>query len=209
MYNILPRIAGRLLPGVVSKCRDNNVYLSFDDGPDPIVTPRVLNILDKENVRATFFLTGKQVEQFPIIVRSIADNGHTIGNHGYDHKPLAPARWVSIMEEIRHADDVISNITGVTPGLFRPPYGHINISLLKATRKMQKTIVLWTYSPADWQPLNPEILVRRITKNVASGSITLLHDRGHGAQNMLAALPDIIRGIRSKGFDLMALPEKI
>ena len=171
------------------------IYLTFDDGPDPVWTPRVLDILAAAGARATFFVIGMRARANPALLRSIATHGHEIGNHTGTHRhpwtlPPAAAR-----REVRDGADAIADITGTRPLFYRPPHGRLRRCMAEEAQGNGQAIVLWSLSAVDWGPLaNKPGIFRRLTK-AAAGDIVLLHDGGRSPnkpQHMTAVLPDFL-----------------
>ena len=186
------------------------VALSFDDGPWPVQTERVLQILKRFQVKATFFMIGEQVAQYPTIVREVADAGMTIGNHTWDHPvnpgldSLAPRRVESEIAQTNAALDQI----GVHPFLMRPPGGQYDGSVVQEARRQGLRFVTWSVDPSDWMASRTKKqIVHLVLSNVQPGSIVLMHDGGGDQSATIAALPDIIKGIRKMGLDLVTIPE--
>jgi peptidoglycan/xylan/chitin deacetylase (PgdA/CDA1 family) len=183
------------------------VALSFDDGPSPEITPKVLDILRQKDARATFFLVGEKVERHPDLARQMAREGHVIGNHTYSHPSLfcflSPRR---LREEIELAQEAIGRVTGATPRHFRSPVGLRHPLLEPALRRATLELVLWRLRTYDTLSPKPEALRQRVLGRVRPGAIVLLHDRsGPGASAMLAALPDVIDGLRARGYQLVTV----
>ena len=183
------------------------VALTFDDGPSSEVTRRVLDILRDKQAKATFFLVGREVERNPELARRIAREGHGVGNHTYSHPSLfcflSPRR---LREEIGRTQDAVVRITGTRPRHFRSPVGLRHPILKAALEREALEFVLWQLRTYDTRVLTPETLRRRILDRVRPGAIVLLHDRpGPGASAMLAALPDVIDGLRARGFELVTV----
>jgi peptidoglycan/xylan/chitin deacetylase (PgdA/CDA1 family) len=183
------------------------VALTFDDGPSPEVTSPVLDILREKQAKATFFLIGRQVELEPELSRRVGREGHVIGNHTYSHPPffcfLSPWR---LRDEIERAQDVIVRVTGVRPRHFRSPVGLRHPILKSALERADLEFVLWRLRTYDTRAVTADMLRRRILEQVRPGAIVLLHDRpGPGASAMLAALPDVIDGLRARGYDLVTI----
>jgi peptidoglycan/xylan/chitin deacetylase (PgdA/CDA1 family) len=148
--------------------------ITFDDGPDPIYTPRVLDILRKHDAHATFFMVGEGAHNNPDIVRNVAREGHAIGNHSWHHFAFPLIPWAQQMEDIRRCQRAIKPYGH---RIFRPPYGlnddKSNIgALLHGYR-----VIGWSLSPEDWREPNPQIMVNNLVENIKAGSIILLHDR--------------------------------
>lgn len=203
--SLLPCLAASLLRGVICRGDATGVYLTFDDGPDPSTTPRLLDQLDRLECKATFFINASNAENHQDIVRNAFDAGHTIASHGYGHRSLMFASKRKILNDLRRSDDVITEITGKHPRFFRPPYGRIGPALIRTARQLGLTIVLWSLDAKDYTPTNSEIITRRINGKAAGGDIILLHDKGNSAQVMIDAIPDIIRSLRDKGLNTEAL----
>lgn len=183
------------------------VALTFDDGPSAEVTPLVLDILREKQAKATFFLVGQKAELQAELARRVGREGHTIGNHTDSHPPffcfLSPWR---LRDEIGRAQDVIVRVTGVRPRHFRSPVGLRHPILKSALERAGLELVLWRLRTYDTRAVTPETLRRRILEQVRPGAIVLLHDRsGPGASAMLAALPDVIDGLRARGYDLVTI----
>ncbi|MFH0766204.1 MAG: polysaccharide deacetylase family protein [Calditrichota bacterium] len=203
--DLLPRLAGELIPGVISRRPTNLVYLTFDDGPDPDTTNRTLDILNQAGVSAAFFLTGFRVEQHPEVVRRIKEEGGLIGSHGYHHCSLLRADRSTIIPDLRRSIEVIQDASGLRPRLFRPPYGRFNPGLIRIAEALQLKIVLWSLIALDYQIKDASYLIRRIVTRAVGGDIILLHDQGRGAPIMLKALPAIIDGLHERGLEMGSL----
>jgi peptidoglycan-N-acetylglucosamine deacetylase len=190
------------------------VALTFDDGPDPLYTPAILDILAEHNVKATFFLVGRHVEQYPDIARRIADEGHDIGNHTYSHRSLVPLHPDKVFEEIVRAEQLIEEVTGQRPYLFRPPRGVYSQTVRDIAAERQYTICLWSVSSQDWQEISFREVTSRILSYVCNGDILLFHDSGNlvSAQggyryNTVRALPLILAGLEEKGITPVSMQE--
>jgi peptidoglycan/xylan/chitin deacetylase (PgdA/CDA1 family) len=184
-----------------------SVALTFDDGPSPDVTVRVLDILRQKNAKATFFVVGRQVERHPELARRAVAEGHVVANHTYSHPPLfcflSPRR---LREEIERTQDVIHGIAGVRPRHFRSPVGLRHPLLKEALERANLELVLWRLRTYDTWPTTRDQLHRRILGRVRPGAIVLLHDRpGPGTEAMVAALPDVIDALRHRGYELVTV----
>ena len=204
----LPLLAGRLLPAIICRGSDGGVYLTFDDGPDPLITARLCNMLTNLRCPATFFVTTSRVESAKLLLLKLYDSGFTIGTHGHNHRSLLFASYRQVKEQLELSLNRIEEIIGTRPNLFRPPFGRFNLNALRACAEENIKLVLWSLSVKDWQPTSPDILSGQILSSAKSGDILLLHDHGAGALNMLEALPAVITGLRERGFTLKALPQR-
>lgn len=191
------------------------VALTFDDGPNGKYTEQVLAILDQENIKATFFLIGKNVEAYPNLARLLIAKGHIIGNHTYDHPWRLPfERRKYIWKEILSAEDAIFKATGQHPKLFRPPHGLRTNWMLKEIRHDGYIVVTWDDMTDDYvYQVAPKKIIKNILNHVRPGSIIVLHDglnldhltsRG----NTIQALPIIIKQLKNAGYKFVTLNEK-
>ncbi|MDI6822336.1 MAG: polysaccharide deacetylase family protein [Actinomycetota bacterium] len=192
------------------------VSISFDDGPNPIYTPQILDILKAKGVKATFFVLGRQVEKYPDIARRIVEEGHDIGNHTYSHRELVPSTRRIVLNQVRKADRAIQKATGVKTRLFRPPRGMYSNALRKILREEGYRIILWTVSTADWSGISAKAILHRIKLYVRRGGTILFHDSGalfrnEGAsrENTVQALPMVIDYLQQKGFKIVPISEML
>lgn len=172
----------------------NEVYLTFDDGPIPEVTPQILDILSDFNAKASFFCLGKNVLNNPDIFRTIIENGHTIGNHSFDHLNGWKTDNFKYFQNIEKAERLIKS------DFFRPPYGKISpIQIFKLSRKYK--IVMWDVLSGDFDiNISKEKCVEYVLKNVKSGSIIVFHDSLKAKERVLYALPVVLDELQARGF---------
>jgi peptidoglycan/xylan/chitin deacetylase (PgdA/CDA1 family) len=191
------------------------VALTFDDGPDPEVTPRILDTLAAHNAKATFFVIGNHAQAHPALLRRIHDAGHALGNHSLDHHHFGVNRnrayWTHQLETTQK---IVADITGHPPFLFRPPMGFKTRALAAAAKELRLPIVGWSVRAYDTHPTPPELLTRRLLKHTAGHDIVLLHDgvdphrknAAPGAQKHTAdALPAYLAGIAEKQLRILPL----
>ncbi len=190
------------------------VSITFDDGPNEPYTSQILDILKEFNIRATFFIIGKNVERFPGVVKREVEEGHEIGNHGYDHEvlPLKSPRY--IRDQIRRTSDLIERVVGMRPKSFRAPHGWRNPWVNRIAREEGCIPVAWTLGVWDTDRPGTDVIVRRTLEGLCNGSILLLHDgRGvyHGANSsqLVEALPAIIKEARGVGYKFLTLSQMI
>ena len=189
----------------------NEIAITIDDGPDPQVTPRVLEILAHEGVHATFFCIGTRASAHPELCRSIVAAGHRVENHGARHPVLAslsgPAGW---REEVLGGQQVLENITGHRPAFYRAVAGLRNPFLDPVLHSAELRLASWTRRGFDTREKNPEIVLRRLTKRLAAGDILLLHD-GNAARTttgeplIVTVLPQLLAAIRACGLTPVTL----
>lgn len=180
------------------------VAISIDDGPDPATTPRVLDILDAHGAKATFFCIGQRIERFRGLAREISDRGHAIENHTFRHPNyfslLGPK---AIASEIERAQEIIASVTGTRPRFFRAPAGLRNPFLAPLLHRFDLHLASWTRRGFDTVNGNADVVFRRVTRNLASGDILLLHD-GNAAKEVSGApviyevLPRILRELGTR-----------
>lgn len=177
------------------------VYLTFDDGPTREITPRILDILDEFNAKATFFCIGGNVKSNPDTYSEILRRGHRTGNHTWNHMSGWEYSDFSYFKNVLQCDEVMRT------SLFRPPYGRVKRSQVKGL-KHRFTIVMWDVLSGDWSAeISPEKCLKNVVKNTRSGSIVVFHDSKKAERNMLYALPRALRELSDKGFVFEALPE--
>lgn len=178
-------------------------YLTFDDGPNSIYHPMILDILKAYDIKATFFLVGLNSQRdLEVAKRTVAD-GHVVGNHSLTHSFLPQLSSRSILKEIKDTEDILKQINNnqqVT--LFRPPYGGVNLTVKQRAQDLGVKLTLWDVDPRDWSEPPTDELVRRVVDNVQNGSDILLHSN-HLAT--VKALPKIIEGLKAKGFSFQTL----
>ncbi len=140
-------------------------------------TPQILELLKSYDAKATFFCTGKQIEQHQNIIKSIVSNGHTLGNHSYSHSHYFDFYGKQkVITEIKKTNDLIESIIGKKMNLFRPPYGVTNPSIIKAIKETKHQVVGWNIRSLDTVKTNEQEILNRITRNISPGSVILLHD---------------------------------
>jgi peptidoglycan-N-acetylglucosamine deacetylase len=181
------------------------IALTFDDGPDPVDTPKLLDLLREKGVKATFFVVGKRADEHPEIVRRAWAEGHLIANHTWSHQPLfcflMPHR---LRAEIERGTESVRRICGSRPRFFRSPVGLRHPLLAPYLQDAGLEYVSWSIRTRDTLTANSTVLARRILEKAASGDIILLHDRlPGGADAMLQALPRVIDELRGRGFEFV------
>jgi len=191
----------------------NKIALTFDDGPQDVYTPQILDILKKYGVKATFFLIGKNVEAFPGVAKRIAQEGHCIGNHTYSHPDLVLKTKEHIRLELQKTEEAIYNATGIKPYLFRPPYGADNHWVALEVENLGYVIIQWSVSGLNGRnDLQFDKLAQKVITNTKNGSIILLHD-GNRLSNkidrsqIIKALPIIIETLQQQGYQFVTIPE--
>lgn len=176
------------------------VYITFDDGPHPVITPWVIEKLTEFNACATFFCVGENAQKFPEIVKMIEENGHKTGNHTYNH-----------LKGWEKSDDIyVQNVKKASanlPGnLFRPPYGRIRLSQAKKLQQLGYNIIMWSLLSCDYDPkLNRGKSLHKLIKHTKNGSIVVFHDSEKAFENLKFLLPAYLEFLKNKGFEMRAL----
>jgi len=209
IYTVVPTILTRFgQVNVITRVPrgKGRVVLTFDDGPDPRYTPRILEILNRYQVKASFFITGAKAKVYPDLIKQIVSAGHEIGNHGFRHK----AAWLlgpcATINEIAETNRVIEELTGKKPIYFRPTWGLDNLFSLWYYWSRGLKVVLWTYMSWDWtKRATPESITRRVLNKLRDGVILIFHDSDSvgaapgGPDRVIAALPQILEEITLRG----------
>lgn len=203
--DIYPRMASKLFTNIICRGDPSGVYLTFDDGPDPDCTPKLLDILAQYRCKATFFVTGTQVKKHPELVIHASRDGHAIANHGYSHRSLIWCGKHASMDEIKKSTQAITSIGVSDSRLFRPPYGRFGPSLLRAASEFGVKVVLWSISTGDYKHKHSRQLINRISRMAKPGDIILMHDRGNNTKVLLEAIPNILEILMQKNIKPIAM----
>lgn len=184
------------------------VALTFDDGPDPVFTPQILDKLKAHGVKATFFLLGENVVQYPEIVKRIAAEGHQIGNHTFSHPDLTKIDQGWFQWELQHTDQLIKNLVGYSPRFFRPTYGGIDEPKLAWATKQDYMTIQWTIDTLDWEGRDKGTIANTVTAEAMPGSIILQHNAaGVPLQGSVDSLDIVIPALKQKGARFVTLSE--
>lgn len=184
------------------------VALTFDDGPHPIYTGQLLDILNKHNVKATFFMIGASVKKYPFIVKDIIAKGHAIGNHTYTHPNMATCSRTEIIRELNECQLIIRQVIGRPVFIFRPPRGLFNKDVIRIAQKSGYQTILWSICGNNRNAKNPESMARRVIKNIHPGDIILLHDGTFDSRwKDIDATRLIIESLLKKGFRFVTIPQ--
>jgi peptidoglycan/xylan/chitin deacetylase (PgdA/CDA1 family) len=212
-------------PTIRHTASPRDLAITFDDGPNPAMTPKLLDLLQRSAARATFFLIGRYVRECPDLVREISARGHTIGCHTDTHPNLLFAGPRRIHDELLRGSDAIASVTGALPKWFRPPWGFRNPWLAPATRELNLRVVMWSVLPSDWRAPSAAWLIDRMqpistraSANAkqanATGDILCLHDGYHARQNgdrtyTLAALEHCLPRWRDLGLKFATIDQAV
>ena len=190
------------------------VALTFDDGPSPVWTPKILDELKKAHIKATFFMLGEHVAKYPDIARRVVAEGHEVGNHTYDHHILLYHTLDNLLKEINETQKVIKDKTGVKTKYFRPPKAWLTAEEKKEIEGMGYKIILWSLNSKDWVTFDDKYIVKYILKNVRPGDIILFHDsggvftaEGGNREETVKTIPSLVEKLREKGFKFVTITE--
>jgi peptidoglycan-N-acetylglucosamine deacetylase len=183
------------------------IALTFDDGPNDKLTPKLLDLLAAHHIKATFFVLGELVTTYPEIVQRAAREGHEIGNHSWSHPNLAKLSDEGVRQQLQKTDDAIKAATGTRPTLMRPPYGNLTARQKRWVHDdFGYKIILWDVDPLDWRRPGPKVVCSRIVKETRAGSIILSHDIHPGT---IEAMPATLEQLQAKGFKFVTVSELI
>jgi len=180
------------------------LYLSFDDGPHPEHTPRLLDLLASHGARASFFVVGQRVERHPALVERIVAEGHALGNHSYSHPLFHRLGLREQLAEVERTDRLLAGFDRSGPPRFRPPRGVVSLPLLLAFARRGRNLAYWSYDSLDYQPQAPDELAARLLRRPpADGDVLLMHDDSDCAAHILAR---VLPAWHAAGRKLRALP---
>ena len=196
-----PKIIRLFYPNLTWKKQTNSkkIWLTFDDGPDPDVTPWLLSCLKNERVKATFFLIGRDMEKFPEIVKLIENEGHVIGNHSYSHKNGWITNNNDYLEDVMRCQKLMPENK-----LYRPPYGKLSFNQINTLKKQYK-LILWDVLSMDFNTPSISKIKKNVLNNVENGSIIVFHNNKKSFNVLKESLKNIIRELQKKGFQFSNL----
>jgi peptidoglycan-N-acetylglucosamine deacetylase len=182
--------------------REKLIALTFDDGPSPTFTNKILDLLARYHAKGTFFVMGKQAEKYPGIILREYQEGHEIGNHTYNHREINQMSFEELKREVLQAHQIIFKITGNDVKLFRPTSGFYNEKIVKVAGLLNYKVVIWTWGQdsRDWSKKSGESIAMRIIKTVKPGDIILFHDQGGDHSNTVKALQILLPALKEQGY---------
>jgi peptidoglycan/xylan/chitin deacetylase (PgdA/CDA1 family) len=186
----------------------SHIYLTFDDGPDPEWTPRILDLLGEAHAQATFFVIGEQARRAASLVRRIVEEGHALGNHTLSHRHPWTMTSRAARAQVRDGAAAISEAAGAMPSLFRPPHGRRRPCMTDEARRLGERVVMWDVSAIDWGPMGAAARILERLGAVRGGQIILMHDgrnRHNRPDQLLQALPALLRRLRELRLSSAAL----
>jgi peptidoglycan/xylan/chitin deacetylase (PgdA/CDA1 family) len=208
-------LSGILFGGVALFSRESRIFstarhyphriaLTFDDGPHPAFTDRLLQVLKEENAAATFFVVGRQAERYPRLMQAILNHGHEIANHTFNHQNLTTLTDQQVARELEDTRRVIESVAGKKCSYFRPPGGQYNPGTLNVASQEGYRMILWTVFPRDHSSPSAQKIYECVMADAQDGGVVLLHS---GVESTLKVLPQIIRDLRAKGFQFLTISE--
>jgi peptidoglycan/xylan/chitin deacetylase (PgdA/CDA1 family) len=189
---------------------DSVVCLTFDDGPDPRYTQKILNVLSDYDVKATFFVLGEAAEKYPHLLVNMIEAGHTVGNHTYSHQHPWMISSERAKHEVTRASAVIKDITERVPRWFRPPFGRLRSAMRKQAHAENMATVLWSHSIIDWGPLGTEAGISKRLERIKPDDIVLMHDgkREHNRPDIIIqCLPRYLKSLSERSFVARSLDD--
>lgn len=185
---------------------EKKIALTFDDGPDKIITPQLLDILKEKEVPATFFVVGAQVSYFPQLAKRMVEEGHTIANHTWDHPELSKLYSDEVIQQITSTNEIIEEITGVKATLFRPPYGDYTLADSLTFKKLGFKNIMWSVDTLDWSGKSADEILSIVHEDKSPGGIVLQHNfQSNKLQGTVDALPQMIEELRADGYEFVTI----
>lgn len=201
-----PQFQAKIVEKITPLKQEKVIALTFDDGPWPSNTPKVLDILKKNNIKATFFMVGEAIKDHPQLAKRVVAEGHVVANHTWHHwyhklSPSAAAR------EIDDTTELIYKTTGVKTPLFRPPGAVMNNGVADYAKQKNYALIMWSNDPMDYRPLSAQELVKNVIRKAHPGAIVLMHDGGGNHPATVKALPQMIAELKELGYRFVTVPE--
>lgn len=206
IFAVTPEFQGKTLYEVALDDSNKAIALTFDDGPWPIYTEQVLDILKQNDIKATFFLIGQHLENYPEIAQKVVESGHALGNHTWSHHYHPVPREVAA-KEIEDTNALIHEVTGFKTEWFRPPGGVLTNGLNDYALSQNYAVAMWSSDAREYFFFSSETLVNNVLNSAKPGGIVLLHDGGGDRSATVKALPIIIAKLKEQGYKFVTLPE--
>lgn len=184
------------------------IAITFDDGPNPLYTPQIIDIFAKANSKATFFMIGEQIEKSPEIVKLVAEQGHEIGNHTFSHEKLTQLGQEECREEIKRNEELIQNLSHKKPVILRPPYLDYNDETTRFISHLGYSMIgALNIDATDWEQPGVKFILEKTRKHIKSGGILLFHD-GYGDRSQtITAVRQFVPELVSQGYKLVTVSE--
>ncbi|MGQ4648611.1 polysaccharide deacetylase family protein [Lyngbya aestuarii] len=207
-FSVPADFQGKMIRDVKLKGEHKVIALTFDDGPWPETTNKVLYVLKQHNVRATFFVVGKLVQKYPQLAKEVIEQGHAIGNHTWSHH-YEHYNALTAATELDKTTEILKKTTGIETSLFRPPGGILNNGLAAYAYQKKYAVIMWSVDSRDWysRRTKAQALVDQVLHTVQPGGIVLLHDGGGDRSKTVQALPQLITELKKHGYNFVTVPE--
>ncbi|WP_020663030.1 polysaccharide deacetylase family protein [Amycolatopsis benzoatilytica] len=183
------------------------IALTFDDGPNPPYTGKILDLLERYGVRATFFCVGLNASASGEDLQRMIEQGHEVGNHTWSHPFLPDLSETQLADQIDRTAEAIGSATGAEPGYFRPPYGSRTPAIVQSLAGRGTKVALWDVDTEDWAMRGPEVVTKTVAHQTRPGSVVLMHDGGGDRSQTVAALPAVIEGLLSRGLEFVRVQD--
>lgn len=180
------------------------VALTFDDGPDGTVTPKILDVLKENSVNASFFFIGENVKNFPQVVKRTYNEGNLVLNHSYTHPEFSKKNNAEIDKEMEQTENSIFSLIGKRPAIIRPPYGDLSQAAVDEIKKNNYKMIIWSIDTFDWSQKEKANIINNIISNVRPEDIILMHSNGD-KKTTAEALPEIIKQLRDNGYTMVTV----
>ena len=197
------------------RTKDKSICLTFDDGPHPVFTPKILEMLSKYNVKVTFFISGNKIQSYQNIVERTINEGHDVGNHGFSHRNFIFKSSKFIRSEISRTDELLRSCGANGEITFRTPYGRMSIKTLFILSKLKKKIIMWNVPTKDFKATNSNMIVKKILKKIKPGGIIVVHDAGKLIESdvdrtyTIEAVKQIIEELQTAGYRFKTISEML
>lgn len=185
------------------------IALTFDDGPDPAYTSQIAALLKEYNAKATFFMVGSRVKQFPELARQLARENHELANHTYSHPDVRRISEERLQAEMEKTQETIYESTGIRPHLFRPPGGYYSDAVVNVAKRGGFLVVMWSWhqDTRDWSDPGVQKIVHKVLTNARNGDIVLFHDYGGNRKQTVEALREILPKLRERGYHFVTVSD--
>lgn len=194
-----PKIVQSIFTGFAWHSTKDKILLTFDDGPNPATTEKILKTLNEEKIQAFFFCVGNNVKRYPELTKTIVDKGHSLGNHTFNHKVITKLNKEDFEKEVITTNQIIEDVVGTPPKYFRPPHGRFSINLANRLKQYQLKNVMWSLLPYDYK--NDLKVVKFAIKNyLANNSIVVLHDSDRSSLIICDTIKYLAEEVRNKNF---------
>lgn len=190
-----------------AKTPSKKIALTFDDGPHPTQTKRILDILDRYGVHATFFMVGVNIENYPDAAREVFSRGHEVGNHTYSHAKIGNMNESDVSQELERCEDLLEDLFDYEPHLFRPPQGALSDAIEGCSFERDYRLILWSLDTRDWEVKNTDRIVQNVLSNVKGGDIILMHDYVGTHSRTAEALEILLPELIAQGFEPVTVSE--